>query len=161
MYPTLPAHAGSYSVEAKICDGQPLCATFTFSITVIDDPATFSAPLADQTLKVLDTILYPLPAINNPHGFTITIRGYPYFMTIYASTLRIAPTSNSQAGTYPVTLEVYDGFSSSFSTFSLTVIPVEFMTPLLSSIILSLNNIGPPVFSKQLEALTVFEGEIA
>ena len=82
-------------------------------------------------------------------------------MTIYASTLRIAPTSNSQAGTYPVTLEVYDGFSSSFSTFSLTVIPVEFMTPFLSSIILSLNNIGPPVFSKQLEALTVFEGEIA
>ena len=50
--PTTTAESGSYSIDAQICDGQPLCSTFTFTISVVVN----HAPVFSSTVTTVVTV---------------------------------------------------------------------------------------------------------
>lgn len=70
---TLQSEVGVYPITMSVCDGQPLCSTLTFTVTVINDPPTFVDSLVDQTVQAGQSLIYKLPATFDLNGDSVTV----------------------------------------------------------------------------------------
>lgn len=71
--PTVQSQVGSYSVTAEVCDSQPLCASLSFSVSVVNDAPTFVAGLLDQTVSAGKSVSYKFPAIYDFEGDVVAV----------------------------------------------------------------------------------------
>ena len=75
----------------------------------------------------------------------------PIFVKLSTSTFTIGPTT--QVGSYVIEVLLSDGSSSAGYTFRIIVVPLS--NPIITSIINSLSNPGPPVFTSSLEIISI------
>ncbi|MCP4471178.1 MAG: hypothetical protein GY815_10910, partial [Gammaproteobacteria bacterium] len=116
--------AGFYPVTATVSDGL-LDASRSFTIEVVNfnRPPTLS-PIADVTINIGETTDVVLNGVD-PDAGTILIFGatVPDFVTLNGNTLTIEPGLDD-AGFYPASANVSDGFLSDSETFSIEVFDV-------------------------------------
>ena len=94
---------------------------------------TFVASLVDQNIVQGHSLSYTLPATNDVDLDTVSITTtYPAFVTYTGSTYSINPTISYQ-GSYPVSITLSDGITSSVS-FSFNIIVALNTPPTFSSI---------------------------
>lgn len=100
--PTLASQIATYSIDAKICDGQPLCTTLTFTVTVsVAQPPLFTNTPTTLTVN-LHTLASLTLATSNPLGYPTTISEYfgsspaiPGFASYASGTYSFSPSSYS------------------------------------------------------------------
>lgn len=117
--PTSFSQLGTYTIEAKACNLQPTCATYTFVISFVNHaPAFSSTDGSTQNANMNSASSHTLPSCSDLDGDSFTITSYesgttvlPSFITFTSSTrtYSIAPTSFSQLGTYVIEAKACDG----------------------------------------------------
>lgn len=151
---------GTYQVDVTLSDGvnSPIS---SFDIVVNpNQPPIFASSLQSQTVHVMFTQTYTLPAYSDPEGqavsLTIQIQGTTalnsFITRTAASTVTITPTLISQIGTYTIECLLNDGFQSVSSTFVITIVnnqpPVFSSAPLAQAVAVGNQLIYPiPSFS--------------
>ena len=109
---------GIYSIVADICDWQPLCNTYTFTVVFANSAPVFSSTASSSiTLHYGTATAFSIPSYSDPEGDPISITNYqdglsalPSFVT-FTSTVAysFSPSTASDLGTYTIDSKICDG----------------------------------------------------
>ncbi|TNV86327.1 hypothetical protein FGO68_gene1228 [Halteria grandinella] len=155
-------------IEGKLQDCQTI--TASFSITgLANTPPSFQgilgSNLPDLSIQQGQTTSYLLPAIFDPdsgQSLSITINdvaniAYPAFVDFTDSThtaIKVEPTFSTPVATYPIQLNLYDGFATALYYMNIVV---EAYIPPLGKYVQT--NQGPPLFNSSLETIVLKIGD--
>ncbi|TNV86598.1 hypothetical protein FGO68_gene11195 [Halteria grandinella] len=176
---TLGAATYLVVIEGKLQDCQTIKATFTLNGQANTAPLFQGSALADAAVEQGQTLIYSFPTIVDPDGgqtITITLvdggsSAYPTFAIFADSShaaITISPTLTTTVSSYPVSVELNDGITTSTYTLNImvtaappppppplppptpppTLPPPDSVAPINQYIC---SNQGPPIFTSELE----------
>lgn len=133
-----------------ICDGEPLCSTFVFTIFVIDEnsPVFAAFPTTSYDAFVAASSSITLPSYSDPLGLSVTLTTFvqgtsdlPSWATFTYPTYTLYPTDNTESGSYIIEAKICNTAS------------------LCSSLLFTIRVIGYPDFVTDLVDQTVEQGD--
>ena len=116
--PTLWSQAINLTIDVSICDWQPLCNTYNFSVNFVNQAPYLSTPsiTSCMSLKYKQTSSYSLQSFSDPDGDPATVTAYqdgqstlPPFTSLSGSTFTFYPNQSSYIGNYTINVKVCDG----------------------------------------------------